>query len=245
MKSPKRLILAGIATFVIGLVITFPARMAYQWLAPDELKLSGIDGTIWHGSAAQGTAGGLYLANISWSYEPLALLTGKFEFASSSNLASGFFDARIAVGAGGTLTLSDVSGVLTLHTLTAIFPLSAIEGDVSVTFEEIIIENGVPVEATGTLVLANLVSRYLSPTILGDYEAEFQTYDEGILASVESINGVLELVGTVKLTRNRNWEFIGKVAATPAAPLGISQQLQLLGSPDSRGKRDFRIEGQL
>ncbi len=245
MKSPKRLILAGIATFVIGLVITFPARMAYQWLAPDELKLSGIDGTIWHGSAAQGTAGGLYLANISWSYEPLALLTGKFEFASSSNLASGFFDARIAVGLGGKLTLSDVSGALTLDTLTAILPLSGIEGDVSVTFEEVIIENGVPVEATGKLLLANLVSRYLSPTILGDYEAEFQTYDEGILASVESINGVLELVGMVKLTRNRNWEFIGKVAATPAAPLGISQQLQLLGSPDSRGKRDFRIEGQL
>ncbi len=245
MRNPKRLILAGIATFVIGLVITFPARMAYQWLAPDELKLSGIDGTIWHGSAARGTAGGLYLANISWSYEPLALLTGKFEFASSSNLASGFFDARIAVGLSGKLTLSDVSGALTLDTLTAILPLSGIEGDVTVTFEEVIIENGVPVEATGTLVLANLVSRYLSPTILGDYEAEFQTYDEGILASVESINGVLELVGMVKLTRNRNWEFIGKVAATPAAPLGISQQLQLLGSPDSRGKRDFRIEGQL
>ncbi len=245
MRIPKRLILAGIATFVIGLVITFPARIAYQWFAPNELKLSGINGSLWHGSAAQGTASGIYLADINWTYEPFALLTGKLEFGTSSKLASGFFDAKIAVGVGGNLTLSDVAGALTLDTLTAMLPLSGIEGDVSMKFEEIIFENGVPVESTGTLIVANLVSRYLSLTRLGDYKAEFQTYDEGILASVESMNGVLELIGTIRLSRDRNWDFIGKVAATPAAPLGISQQLQLLGSPDSRGMRDFRIEGQL
>ncbi len=245
MRSPKRLILAGIATFVIGLVITFPARVAYQWFAPDKLKLSGISGSIWHGSAVQGIASGIYLADIHWTCEPLALLTGNLKFASSSKLASGFFDAKIAIGVDGNLTLSDVTGALTLDTLPAALPLSGIEGDVSMQFEKIIVENGVPVEATGTVVLANLVSRYLSPTRLGDYKAEFQTYDEGILASVESINGVLELVGTIRLTPDRNWELIVKVAAIPAAPPSISQQLQLLGSPDARGKRDFRIEGQL
>ena len=68
MASPQRLILAGIATLVIGLIITFPARVAYQWFAPAELKLSGISGSIWHGAAAQGSAGGVYLTNVEWSF---------------------------------------------------------------------------------------------------------------------------------------------------------------------------------
>jgi general secretion pathway protein N len=245
MKNRKRLVLAGIATFVIGLIITFPARVAYQWFAPDDFKLSGINGSVWRGNAAQGTAGGVYLADVNWSFRPLGLLGGKLEFASSSKLASGFFDANVAVGIGGSLTLSDVAGALALDTLADVLPLSGIEGDVSVQFEELVVENGLPVEATGTLSIGNLVSRYLSPTRLGDYEVEFQTQDDGILGSVESIRGVLELAGTIKLRRDRTYQFIGKVAATPAAPINIAQQLQLLGSPDAQGKRDFRIEGQL
>jgi len=245
MKNRKRLVLAGIATFVIGLIITFPARVAYQWFAPDDFKLSGINGSVWRGNAAQGTAGGVYLADVNWSFRPLGLLGGKIEFASSSKLASGFFDANVAVGIGGSLTLSDVAGALALDTLADVLPLSGIEGDVSVQFEELVVENGIPVEATGTLNIANLVSRYLSPTRLGDYKAEFQSQEDGILGSVESLRGVLELAGTITLSRDRTYKFTGKVAATPAAPINIAQQLQLLGSPDAEGMRDFRIEGQL
>lgn len=245
MQNRKRLILAGIATFIIGLIITFPARVAYQWFAPGELKLSGINGSIWRGNAAQGTAGGVYLADINWSFRPLGLLSGKLEYASTSKLASGFFDANIAIGIGGSLTLSDVAGALALDTLAGVLPLTGIEGDISVQFEELIVENGVPVEATGTLNIANLVSRYLSPIRLGDYKAVFHTQEDGILGSVESIRGVLELAGTIKLSRDRTYKFTGKVAATSAAPINIAQQLQLLGSPDAQGMRDFRIEGQL
>ena len=243
MRSSKRLILAGILTFVTGLIISFPARVAYQWFAPAELRLSGISGSIWRGTAAEGSAGGAYLTDINWSFRPLGLLTGKLEFASSSNLASGFIEGNIAVGLSGSLTLSDVRGALTLDTLADMLPLSGIEGDISLQFEELVIENGLPVEVTGTLKIANLVSRFLSPTPLGDYQAEFETEAEGISGSVNAISGVLDLIGTIRLSRDRNYEFTGKVAARSNAPINISQQLQLLGSPDAQGRRDFRIEG--
>lgn len=245
MASPKRLILAGIATLVIGLISTFPARVAYQWFAPGELKLGGISGSIWRGVAAQGSAGGVYLTNIKWRFRPLGLLTGKLQFATSGNPASGFFDADIALGAGGSFTLSDVAAAVPLSALADAFPLSGIEGDVSLQFEELVIKGGVPVEATGTINIANLVSRYLAPTPLGDFRAEFQTADDGILGSVEAVSGVLELAGTIRLTQDRNFKFVGQVAAKPNAPLSITQQLQFLGTPNSRGQREFRLEGQL
>lgn len=245
MKNLRLLILAGIATFVIALIISFPARVAYQWFAPGELKLSGISGSVWRGKAAQGTAAGVYLADINWRYRPLALLRGKLEFASNGKLASGFFEAKVAVGVGGSVTLSDLNGALTLETLAGVLPLAGIEGDVSAQFEKIVVDNGVPVEATGTLNIANLISRYLSPMRLGDYRAEFQTRDDGIAGIVESTSGVLEVSGNITLGRDRNYTFLGKVAAKPTAPINIAQQLQLLGSPDSDGMREFRIEGQL
>jgi len=245
MSNTRRLILVGIATLLIGLIVSFPARVAYQWFAPNELQLSGIDGSVWRGTATQGSAGGIYIADLRWSFRPLALLSGKLEFVSSSKLASGFFDANVAVGVGGSVTLSDVAGALTLDALATMLPLTGIDGDVSVQFEELVIENDLPVVATGTVNISNLVSLLLSPTPLGDYRAEFQTQDDGILGSVEAISGVLELGGTIRLDRNRNYEFVGKVAAKPTAPDNISRQLQLLGSPDAQGKREFRIEGAL
>ena len=55
----KRLIFLGILTFFGVLFATFPARVAYNWAAPAELRLSGIAGSIWNGSATEGIAGAL------------------------------------------------------------------------------------------------------------------------------------------------------------------------------------------
>lgn len=245
MKNTKRLVLAGIITFVVGLIITFPARVAYQWFAPAELKLNGINGSIWRGSATQGSAGGIYLSDINWRFRPLGLVTGKLAYTANSKLASGFIDANVAVGVGSSLILSDVTGALTLDALADMLPLSGIEGDISLQFDELVVEDGLPVEVTGTLKIANLVSRYLSPTPLGDYQANFETEADVILGSVDAISGVLDLIGTIKLRNDSSYEFTGQVAAKPGAPINIAQQLQLLGSPDSEGRREFRIEGQL
>lgn len=245
MSNTKRLILAGFLTFLFGLVITFPARVAYQWFKTADLKLSGISGSIWHGRATQGSAAGIYLSNISWRFQPLALLRGRLGYAISSNPATGFLEANIAVGAGGSVSMSDVSGAMSLAALGDTLPLKGIEGDVSLQFEELVFRNGWTVGANGTVSIDNLVSRYLSPSILGNYRAEFQSAEDGILGSVEAVDGVLELAGTIRLTPDRNYALVGQVAAKPNAPPGLRQQLQFLGTPDARGMRDFRVEGQL
>lgn len=245
MRHRGRLILAGIVTLVIGLVVTFPARVAYRWFAPPELRLAGISGSVWRGTASRGQAAGIYLTNVAWDFKPLALLAGELAFSTRSNPASGFLDAEVAVGIGGDVTMSDVTGAVSLVSLAGAFPLSGVEGDVSLRFEELVIEGGLPVGATGTVSIANLVSRYLSPTTLGDYRAQFHTADDGISGAVEAVSGVLELDGTIRLMPDRTYQLIGEVAARPGAPAAVVRQLEYLGSPNSRGRREFRIEGQL
>lgn len=72
----KRLIIVGLITLIVIMLATFPARVAYHWFAPVELRLSGIAGSVWNGSAVEGVAGGAYIRNIAWRFKPLSLLSG-------------------------------------------------------------------------------------------------------------------------------------------------------------------------
>jgi hypothetical protein len=75
--SRFRFVIVGLITLTVGLLLLFPARVAYQWFAPPGIALSGIDGTIWRGMAREGDVGGLYLRNVGWRVQPLKLCTGK------------------------------------------------------------------------------------------------------------------------------------------------------------------------
>ena len=57
--SPKTLLPVGLLTFVAAFIMLFPARVAYDWFAPPAVQMSGLDGTIWSGSAAELSASGL------------------------------------------------------------------------------------------------------------------------------------------------------------------------------------------
>ena len=72
----KRTIVAALVVFLIILVMTFPARVAYRWLGPDALLLGGLSGSIWNGAATEGWVGGAYLRDITWHCLPTSLLTG-------------------------------------------------------------------------------------------------------------------------------------------------------------------------
>ena len=64
MLSARRAALIGVLTLLLGLLLFFPARIAYQWIAPPTVLLSGIDGSVWNGSSSEASVGGLYLGNL-------------------------------------------------------------------------------------------------------------------------------------------------------------------------------------
>ena len=49
MLRGRGLLLAGVLAMLVALVALFPARVAYHWFAPDAVRVSGIDGSIWQG----------------------------------------------------------------------------------------------------------------------------------------------------------------------------------------------------
>jgi general secretion pathway protein N len=241
----KRLVIVGILVFFAVLLATFPARVAYNWFAPAELQLSGIAGSVWNGSAAEGRAAGAYIRNINWQFRPSALLSGKLGFRTRSNPASGTLNADVGISPGGDLFLSRLSGNLPLDLLHPAMQQNGIRGDIALAFDTVVIRNGIPVVAEGSVTVSDFYVPDMSSARLGDFRADFQTNDDAVVGSIEDVSAVLDVAGTISLNQDGLYTFIGQVAPTPLTPQSVVNQLRFLGSANERGQHEFRFEGQL
>jgi general secretion pathway protein N len=243
--SRKTLLIVGLLTFVAAFVIRFPARIAYNWLAPPALQLSGIEGTIWSGSATEASVSGLYFRDLKLRLRPLRLFTGKLAASIEASPSSGFLQADVAAGIGGDITLGDVNASLPLRDFAALAGTPGLSGSASIQFVRLRLRDGLPIAADGTLAVADLVAPMVDASPIGSYRAEFFTEDGAVVASVEDVSGMFDLAGSLTISADRNYQFLGKVAATESTPEKLRRQLRFLGLPNDRGQHDLRLEGQL
>lgn len=241
----RTFLVAGLLTFVAGLVLLFPARVAYQWFVPQAVQLSGIEGSIWSGSAREMSAGGVYLRDFRWRLRPLRLLTGKLALSIDATPSSGFIEANVAFGFGGDITVSELSGSVPLQAFAAVARMPGLAGNASVQFPLVQLRDGLPVAVEGTFAVAGLIAPLVDPAPLGGYRAEFFTNEDRIVASVEDADGVFDLAGSLSFFPDRSYKFIGQVAATERTSAKLRKQLRFLGSPNDRGQHEIRLEGTL
>lgn len=244
-RAMRRLVIAGVLTLILALIISFPARIAYTWFATPAVSLSGIAGSVWRGQASEGAIAGIYLTNLRWRFQPVALFRGEAAFAISAQPVSGFFDGIVGLGAGGSVRLSNVSATLPMRSLERLGGLGGIDGDIRVQMEHVVLEQGMPVDATGVIDITNLVVRQIAASSLGDYRATVETDGQTIRSIVQDTSGVIDISGTIELSPDRSYSFIGFIAARPEAPAAVNDQLQYLGSADAQGRRSFRLDGEL
>lgn len=241
----KTLIVAGLLTFVAALVLLFPARVAYHWFAPPVVQLSGIEGSVWSGSAAEASAAGIYLRDLKWRLRPLRLLTGAVAASIEAKPSSGFLEGDVALGFGGDISLANVNGSLPLQAFAGIAQMPGLSGSASVQFDRLRLRGGLPVAADGTVAVANLVVPMIDASSIGGYRAEFFTDGDAVIGSIEDVDGVFDLAASLTLSADRSYQFVGKVAATDRTSQKLRGQLRFLGSPNDRGQHDIRLEGRL
>ncbi len=246
MPGWSRLLTAGLITLVLGLLVFFPARVAYRWFAPADLvAISGIDGSVWSGTAREASASGVFVRNMRWRFQPLSLFTGKLAYAIEATPTSGFVEARVAVGITGAVTMQDVKASLPIRALQRAVSMPGLGGEVNLQFERLQLADGLPVTADGTVEVANLVAPLVYRGSIGGYRAEFFTQESGVMASVEDTDGLIDLAGSLEISPDRSYTFIAQLAAKSNTPASVRQQMQFLGSANERGQHELRLEGVL
>jgi general secretion pathway protein N len=243
IRSKRGLVLVGVLTLVVGLVSLFPARVAVQWFAPAGISISGIHGTAWSGSASEASVAGLYLIELEWSIRPLRLITGAFSYKVSATPVSGFIDSEVSVGFGGRVTLTELSAALPLDLFAGVSGIRGLQGNGSFQFERLEIVDGLAVVANGMMLVSDLVVPMVGRDSLGGYKAEFFTQNNGISASIEETDGVLDLAGSLQIKTDRSFEFIAQVVVKPETPESVRRQLRFLPPANDRGQQELRLEG--
>ncbi len=245
MPTRRRLIIAGFLTLVAGLIILFPARVAYNWIAPPRIALSGISGSIWSGAARRMMIDDFYIGDLTWRARPHRLLLGQMAYSIQGKPAAGFIESDFAIGFGGTIYFSDLIGSIPVQLLEQVSGIRGLRGNASVNFEQLTFSGGMPLAMSGTLEVSGLILPLVATTPIGGYRAVFFTQEDSIVASVEDTDGVVDLAGSLKLTPDRNYRFLGQLAAKPETPAQVRQQMAFLGTPNERGQYELRLEGQL
>lgn len=243
--SRKRFVTIGAVVFVIGVLVTFPARVAFQWFAGDVVQAAGISGTIWRGQANVIESRGVALTNLNWTMQPMQLFLGRAAFQIESDVGNGFVNGNVAVTITGNARISDLRASIPLGVLQQAIASPGLSGSGNLSFEEITIEDEMLTGAVGTVELINLVSPQFGSTPIGGYRMDFQSADDGVMASVEDTNGVLDVAGTFDLTTAGAYRLVAMVTAKAEASATLKGQLEQLGPANPRGQREVRIEGQL
>ncbi len=141
--------------------------------------LSGIRGTVWSGSAASATIGGLPVQDVRWQVRPWTLLTGRVGGKVEARLPDGFLSTGITASTS-RVQFNDLRGGASLATIASLLPLRGIRGQASVALSSFEIENGWPTRVLGELKLAALEVASFVPSggsssmvPLGDYTVTF------------------------------------------------------------------------
>ena len=249
-NSRRSWIVAGIAVYVLFLLVTLPASLVSARLAKRGVMTSSTSGSVWHGQVTGLQVGVLNLGNAEWHLRFLPLLTGKLAADIKLVQPNGFADARVAASLSGSIVLSDVSASLPLQSIVGSGGLpGGWTGTAQAKIAEVVLKNGWPVSAQGTLDLVDLTGPARQPSNIGAYRIKFPAANapaDTLMGTLEALQGAaLDVTGTLKFAADRSYQLDTMVAARGNAPQNLAEGMQYLGSPDAQGRRPFSVSGTL
>ena len=252
MKNPRQLAGLGLVCVLLFAISLFPARLAFQLLAPDGVRGIGLRGTVWEGSAGVIELPGLALRDTEWDLSVARLLTGQLGADFKSRWNGGFAEGYAATGIFSDLIIRDTLANMTGAWLSATAGLPRVDGQIAITIDQLELDDMWPEHLVGVMSIQELSSTLIGvgqAGLLGNVIAEFDSSADDsadvITGLIRDEGGPLELDGTVTLQKPASYSLSVKVKPRPAASASLRQNLQFLGSADASGAYVFELSGSL
>lgn len=241
-----RLIVLGVASFLVFLVGTAPASLVTQSLVDEVpgVALDGVGGTLWSGHARTVTWFGRSVGDVEWSLAPGTLMAGTAAVRLTVTGPELALDARVDRGLwSGRTAISEVRGHASFA---AIQRLSGARGPISgradIMGVALTLDDDRPVALSGRVVLKDVVVAAPSPQPIGSFILDLGM-DEGRLhATVADDSSAVAATGGVRLDPDGRWNVDLQVRAR-VPDSAIASALEALGPPDPSGFRRLEVSG--
>jgi general secretion pathway protein N len=248
MKRFWSLLALGLGAFLLFAVVTLPASLLISRLDEFGVHAAGVEGTVWKGRAQVLQVANSNLGSVSWNLHVLPLFAARLQADLQLNRSDGFARSTVAVASSGRMHFSQLNASLPLSALPTGSLLDGWTGSVNLDLAELVVENGWPIAAEGTVDVLDLKLLMKSLYDIGSYQLVFADAAEsapgnGLIAAITDLGGQLQVSGTLQLKPDRSYEIAGLVATRPETPRQVADSLQILGEPDAQGRRPFSVEG--
>nr|BBG82718.1 general secretion pathway protein N [Shewanella sp.] len=242
-------IVIGVIIYLVFLLVYLPAN----WLVsiaplPNNVAISGAEGTLWQGQASLVTIDQRQIEQVSWQLSPWGLLVGKadidFKIGNRATPVSG--KGSISWSFSG-LRANNIRFDLPDSFLLAGARLpfkTQIDGDVSLMVE--ILEQGKPwcEQLSGKLFLNNTnVKNQYGVYPLGNISLGLSCLDGQLKIATDETQNVLGLTGSAILGESNLVKVSAKIKPTDAQPRDLREALSFLGRQDSQGYYPINYQG--
>ena len=249
MKDGKRIGLTLVGAYLVFLIITAPAALAFDTLrarlAP--LNLSDVSGTLWSGQAGTLSFAALHLTNLDWSVNPFGLLLGRIE--SRVTLNDGALHGKATLGRtlGGTMYLTDLDADAELQALQSSGLLKImvpVNGQAQFALRKLRYTDGKLTAIEGTIDIKQAAT--LVPQLaLGDFQLQLETQQAGIKATLSDRGGALRANGVAMISPDGSYQFTGTFSPRDPNQTNLQQYLRMLGPMGTDGKVSVNTSGKI
>lgn len=247
MKKILKGLFLGLLVYLVALVVTVPVRLALAYVPmPPNVRIVGVDGTVWRGNAGSVQVNAFDVGQTSWSLDPLKLLTAKVG-GNVSVEREGLKGDGIVSANQHEVHLEDTRLTAEASVLQPYLRALAasVGGVIDVKINSLIATQERLQTADGTMTWRN--AQIISPASvnLGELMVEFQPKGEDVEGNVKSSGGVVIITGKVVIKPGWSYQLNLRLKPTANAPPEIRQGLAFIGKADNNGVVNLRRNGRL
>lgn len=252
MKKTVAYIALGVCTYLVFLMVLFPADRAYAWAksALGSNALYDVRGTVWRGKAAAATINGKVLRGLRWQVRPWTVVLGRVDVGMAFDNGETWAKGTLGLTATKTLRFDDLELQVPASEIKPMLPPLPMDlgGVVSVALTE----GRFDPEANRLTAIAGTATWHEasvamgSPASLGTFQLAMTSAPDGINGKLKDDGkGPLEADGTVLLKPDNTYQFTGTVAVRDQSRSDLIQALRFLGKQETDGRVKISYSGKL
>jgi len=245
LRLQKKQVLVSLFALLLMLILQFPAITAINSINKNNLKVNGVNGTIWKGSASEISSNEIYLRQTKWKIAPSELLKGNLTFDISTYPFNGQLKFNLILDLMNNLSATDIKGNFPNDILEIIAPFLGVSSEIDMNIKSLSLNNKGINQLEGQILLNNLVMKGISNRVLGSYKIDLFERNGEIYGSIDDVSGEVDIAATMSLTLSGKYIIDGTVSAKQNTSSQVRTILSFLGAENKNGQRSFRFEGEI
>ncbi len=245
LRINKKQSLISFLILFFMMILQFPAITAVNSIKKNSLKVNGVNGTVWKGSASEISSDEIYLRQTKWEIVPSELLKGNLTFNISTYPFNGQLKFNLNLDIMNNLSATDIEGNFPNDTLEIIAPFLGVSSEIDMNIKSLSLNNKGINQLEGQILLNNLVMKGISNRVLGSYKIDLFERNGEIYGSIDDVSGEVDIAATISLTLSGKYIIDGAVSEKQNTSNQVRTILSFLGAENENGQRSFRFEGEI